>query len=131
MTTASHLLAPLPAIHSRHIPAGEVIFMEGEAGSEMYYIRSGAVNILDGYALIKTLEHGDFFGELALIDGQPRQSSAVAVTDCHLVPINPAEFQFLVRERPEFALRVMQSLAASLRLADDDAHLAIRLLQMA
>ncbi len=104
--------------------------MEGETGTEMYYLRSGRIHILDGYTRIKTLERGAFFGELALIDGQPRQSTALAVTDCELVVIGAAQFHWLVRQVPAFALQVMQSLANGLRQADDSARIAERLLNL-
>ena len=59
----------------------------------------------------------EFFGEMALIDGGIRSASAVAKTDCALVPINEKQFLFMVQETPFFALIVMRTLTARLRQA--------------
>ena len=55
------------------------------------------------------------FGEMALVDSEPRSAEAVARTDCKLVPINKKRFAFLVTETPFFALEVMQVMANRLR----------------
>lgn len=52
---------------------------------------------------------------MALIDQQPRSTSAVAHTDCKLAPINPARFNFLVQQTPHFALHLMRVMADRLR----------------
>ena len=55
------------------------------------------------------------FGEMALIDGSPRSATAVASEACELAPIDKAAFAHLVRQDPDFALRVMRLLAQRLR----------------
>jgi signal-transduction protein with cAMP-binding, CBS, and nucleotidyltransferase domain len=59
-----------------------------------------------------------FFGEMALIDGGTRSATAIAKTDCKLVPITEKQFLFMVQETPFFALRVMRTLTARLRQVD-------------
>jgi CRP-like cAMP-binding protein len=59
-----------------------------------------------------------FFGEMALIDGGTRSATAIAKTDCKLVPITEKQFLFMVQETPFFALRVMRTLTARLRRVD-------------
>ena len=59
---------------------GETIFVEGDLGSEMYIVQSGAVRIYREVGGVKqelaVMERGDFFGELAVLEGLPRTTSA-------------------------------------------------------
>jgi len=55
------------------------------------------------------------FGEMALIDNEPRSATALAITDVELVPISEKQFLFLVSQTPYFALKVMRILAQRLR----------------
>jgi len=95
--------------------AGDVIFMEGEPGDKMYVVSEGEVDILIGPDVVETAGPGSAFGEMALIDQSPRSASAIARTDCKLVPIDERQFQFLVRETPFFALTIMKTMADRLR----------------
>ena len=92
--------------------AGDVIFREGDEGDTMYAVVAGSVNILVGDRVVDTTEVGGLVGEMAVIDAQPRSATAVAATDCRLVPINQRRFLFLVQQTPFFAVQVMQIMAA-------------------
>ena len=61
------------------------------------------------------LSADSIFGEMALIDNEPRSATAVAITDVELVPISEKQFLFLVSQTPYFALKVMRILAQRLR----------------
>ena len=98
--------------------AGEVIFREGDPGEEMFVIRNGTVDIRVGDKTVATLEQDEVFGEMALVDHHPRSASAIAATDCELVPIDTRRFLFLIGQTPHFALQIMQMLAARLRQMD-------------
>ena len=65
--------------------------------------------------MINTHGAGEIFGELALIDTQIRSASAIAKTDCQLIPVNERRFIFLTQQHPFFALHVMRILAQRLR----------------
>ena len=113
----------LPSIFSdpsklRNFPAGTKIFEAGQSGKEMFIVHEGEVDITIGGQVVETLGPEQFFGELALIDDEPRSADAVARTDCKLVPLDQRQFTFLVDEIPFFALRVMKVLADRLRKAD-------------
>lgn len=95
--------------------AGDIIFQAGESGNLMYVIQSGFVDIFVGKQLVETAEAGHIFGEMALIDHHVRSATAIAKTDCKLVPIDQKRFTFLVQENPYFAIEVMQVLAERLR----------------
>jgi CRP-like cAMP-binding protein len=100
---------------------GEKIFQEGELGTEMYIIHSGKVRIykdIDGYdQTLSILEKGDFFGEMAVLEGLPRTASAEAEEDCVLIKINSANFISMIKANTEIAIRIMRKLSLKLREA--------------
>lgn len=105
-----------PDVPSRFFAAGEVIFREGERGEEFFVIRRGEVEIRSGNRLLETLGENEIFGELALIDADPRSADAVAKTDAVVAPITEKQYLFLVKHTPYFALKVLRVLARRLRI---------------
>jgi len=95
--------------------AGEVIFAVGDEGADMYVIQAGEVDLQVREKLVETVGEGGFFGEMALIEAGPRTATAIARTDCQLVPINRSRFEFMVHEVPAFAVEVMRALSRRLR----------------
>lgn len=98
--------------------ANDVIFRKGDPRSVMCVIKEGEVEIRLGDKVIETIGPDGLFGEMAMVDGEPRTASAVARTDCKLVPIDQKRFQFLVQQTPNFAIQVMQLLVERLRRMD-------------
>jgi CRP-like cAMP-binding protein len=101
------------------VPAGVIVYAEGEVGTHMYGIVTGEVVLMKGTTVVATLGSNDVFGERALIDQLPRNVSAVAVTDTKLAEIDRKLFLFLMHESPTFALGIMGALASRLRDYDD------------
>jgi len=101
-----------------YLKPGETIFKEGDTAKELYVIQSGQVEIQLGNRLLDTLEPNDLFGEMALIDGEPRSATAIAKTEVALVPMSKKNFLALVSRAPSFALDVMTMLARRLRAAN-------------
>jgi hypothetical protein len=103
------------------VKAGEVILVEGERGREMYIIEDGRVEIYrtaaGGELRIGTLEAGDFFGEMGLLDDQPRAASVRAATDTKLLRLDQTTFEQMIRRHPELSIRIMRSLCQRLRAA--------------
>jgi len=97
------------------LAAGETIFRQGDPRSVMFVVNEGEVEIQVGDRVVEVVQAGGIFGEMALIDGQPRTATAIARTDCRLVPIDQKRFQFLVQQTPYFAIEVMRVLADRLR----------------
>ena len=95
--------------------AGRPIFTEGELGDVMYIVAEGEVDILVQGTVIETVASGGILGEMALIDNKARSATALAKTDCKLLPINLTHFVFLVQESPSFAIQVMKVMADRLR----------------
>ena len=102
-------------IETRFFKTGSTIFREGEEAYELFVIKSGEVRIQIGNRTVSELSTDHIFGEMALIDNQPRSASAIAVTDVELVPVSEKQFLFLVGQTPYFALKVMRVLAQRLR----------------
>jgi CRP/FNR family cyclic AMP-dependent transcriptional regulator len=99
-------------------PADSPIFQQGDPRTVMYVVTEGEVEIRLGEKVLEVVGPNGIFGEMAMVDGQPRTASAVARTDCKLVPIDQRRFEFLVQQTPFFAIEVMRVLVARLRRAD-------------
>jgi MFS transporter, NNP family, nitrate/nitrite transporter len=120
-------LPPEELVHlaeiGRYISAkgGHAVFLEGDPGDTAYVILDGAVDIrrvgTDGAddVVIATLGKGEVFGELALIDGQPRSASAVARDDCELFIIERDEFIRVLSGTPRMLGDFMVNLSTRLR----------------
>ena len=106
------------SIETLRVRAGGVIFREGEQADEFFVIKSGYVRIQVGNRTMADLTADNIFGEMALIDSEPRSATAVAITDVELVPISEKQFLFLVSQTPYFALKVMRVLAQRLRVTN-------------
>ena len=101
--------------------AGQYVFREGDAGSDMYIIETGTIAILRqarGDAPLAELGPGDFFGEMAILEDQPRFAAARAETDVRLLRIERAQFADLLKQNVEVTVRIMRKLAARLRRAE-------------
>lgn len=105
-------------IEARFFKAGDVIFREGDAATELFVIKSGQVRVQIGNRTVTELAADSIFGEMALIDSEPRSATVVAITDTELVPVSEKQFLFLVSQTPFFALRVMRVLAQRLRVTN-------------
>lgn len=97
------------------IPAGATIFQEGDPGDAMYVVLGGTVDIVHKGKVIESVDDGNIFGEMALIDSEPRSASAVARTDVQVARVNQQRFEFLVQYSPFFAVEVMGTMAKRLR----------------
>lgn len=96
-------------------PAGKVIFEEGQPGTEMYVVNAGTIDMVAAGKVLETIEAGGIFGEMALVDNEPRSATATAKTECELVAIDSKRFEFLLARVPFFAVEVMRVMAQRLR----------------
>ena len=97
------------------VPAGGVVFREGELGIEMFGVIEGQIQLQTTDRVIAVLGPDDVFGEMALIDSSPRMATAVATVDSVLAVLDKHRFLFLVHETPTFALSVMSAMADRFR----------------
>ena len=106
----------------RKIKGGTTIFSKDDPGTGLFAVSAGIVKIRvpspDGREAVLNLVYaGEIFGEIALLDGQPRTADAVAMTDCELIAVDRRDFLALVREEPRIALTMITLLCARLRWA--------------
>lgn len=101
------------------LDAGAVVFNRGDAAHEMYAVVEGSVEIRKGDRVVATLGPGEVFGEMALIDSEPRCATAAALTNCKLAVINESRFSLLVNGTPFFALQMMRVITSRLRRTDE------------
>lgn len=97
---------------------GDFIFRERDSGADMYIIRNGQVELLKTRAgsecQVALLEAGDFFGEMSLLEDQPREVSARAVGPVELLRIDATTFDRIVQEAPEIPVRMLRMLCRRL-----------------
>ncbi len=99
-------------------PAGEVLAREGATGHEFIVIVDGTARVEIGGRTVATIGPGEFFGEIALLDGGPRTATIVAETDLVAEVIGQREFTMLVEGSPHLAKNLLIGLARRLRAAD-------------
>ena len=97
--------------------AGRTIVDEGGAGVGFYLILQGKVEVRKGGRLIATLDRGQFFGEMSVIDGQPRSADVVAVSSTKCWVLVSWSFAGLLKGHPEIALPMLKELVKRLRAA--------------
>ena len=110
----------------KKLQQGEVLFDEGEKGEVMYLIREGQIKITKGSAgdekVLAVLKEGDFFGEMAIIDGSPRSAGAVAASSVSLLVIDKETFKSKIKENPLIEY-VLETLSRRLRTTDEQIRL--------
>ncbi len=96
-------------------PAGTVVAREGEPGVGLFVIADGTADVTIGGKKKATLGPGDFFGEIALLDGGPRTATVTATSDVHLLGLTEWVFRGLMQEHPSIAVKTLQAMAGRLR----------------
>jgi CRP/FNR family transcriptional regulator, cyclic AMP receptor protein len=100
------------------VAAGDILISEGDDGEEFFVILDGRARVSRGGRKVAILGPGDAFGELALLDRAPRNSTVVAETEMELVVLGRREFADLIDEVPGFARKLLSATAHRLREAD-------------
>jgi len=106
----------LNIIHNRNYLSGEYIFYQGDPGIGLYIIHEGEVEIkrtneTGNIVPLAIFLSGDFFGELALIDGEKRSASAVAKTDCRLAVIFKPDLDEFIEAYPSKGIKILQGIS--------------------
>ncbi len=109
---------------SRTFAPKEPIFHVGEPGSSMMGVMVGTVRISlpawkDKHLILADLPGGEFFGEMALLDGKPRSASAAALTKCELLVLERRDFLAFLERSPMACLNIMQLLCGRIRYSDE------------
>jgi CRP-like cAMP-binding protein len=112
------------AVRERSYPKQSIILFEDDPGDALYVVIAGQVKVVligeDGREVIlSVLGEGDFFGEMSLIDDQPRSAHVIAMDDARLLVLRREDFQRTLEEAPRIALGLLRALSGRLRRADD------------
>ena len=104
----------------RSMRRGATIFARGDPGTALIAVLWGSVRISvstsGGHeAVLNMINPGQAFGEIALLDGQPRTADAVAITDCELMVIDRRDFIPVLHRQPDVALKLIEILCARIR----------------
>ena len=99
--------------------AGDFVFHEGESGDRAYIIVSGSVEVVKSEGaeetIIATLEKPAYFGEMAIIENQPRSASIRAKSDCVFLAIDGFEFRNLIKTNAELAFNIIKVFSGRIR----------------
>jgi len=101
-------------------PAGHEIVVRGEGGVGFMIITEGAVTVQTASGRVRKLGAGDSFGEMALLDHEGRSATVKADTDVTLATIPEWNFKPFLKEHPEVAYRLLQTLSRRIRQAEAD-----------
>jgi CRP/FNR family cyclic AMP-dependent transcriptional regulator len=106
------------------VKSGAAVFRTGDSGDSLCLIESGRVRIsmtdeLDKQITLAELAAGDFFGEIALIDGEPRTADAIAIEDAQIAVLSREDFLSFVRSDPDVAMEMISAVSHRLRRTDE------------
>jgi CRP/FNR family cyclic AMP-dependent transcriptional regulator len=96
-------------------PAGSIVFNKGDAGSCMYIVQSGVIEMTIGEKVVEVCGPNEAIGFMSMIDGAPRSSTARVKEPCELSVLDQRKFRFMVDEVPNFALYIMGAMARRIR----------------
>ncbi len=94
---------------------GAYIVHEGDLGHELFIIVRGEVEVVSGGRKIDTIRENGYFGEMAILDSQPRSADVVAVTDVTLLKIARDDFYEIMKQRDEVAIGIIKVLNRRIR----------------
>jgi CRP/FNR family transcriptional regulator, cyclic AMP receptor protein len=110
-------------MHNVSFKAGDTIIAEGDDGDTAFFIVSGSVEVIIGQGAnartVGTLQTGEVFGEMCLIEPGPRSATVRAATDAECLAASYAEFVAAIEENPARAVGFMKTLVRRLRLMND------------
>ena len=108
---------------TREYKKGDVIIKEGDLGREMFIIKSGSVDVIKRDdkkdIVLATLEKGDFFGEMAILENVPRAAMVIAREVTHVIVLNIGSLLIKIRKDPAFAFNMMQKMSKRIRMLNE------------
>src|SRR5574342_159452 len=107
-------------------PAGTAVTQIGEPGDSFFIIIDGAVAVRTPVGAASQLQPGDFFGEMSLLDGEPRSATIVATTPVRLLIVDRSHFWRLLDETPDLVRRMLTILSRRVRRLEQTVHAILR-----
>jgi membrane protein len=105
---------------TRGLNPGEVVFPEGDRGREMFYVLDGTVQLTRGGQVLREMQPGEYFGEMAMLIETPRTAAAVAgPAGATLASVSEANFETVLRENPGIVQAILREMAARLKATND------------
>jgi len=101
---------------------GAKIAAQGEEGTSFYMILEGSVEVRRSRRVIAKLGRGDFFGEMAILDGQPRSADIIAIEKTNCLALSRSTFKTLLESNPDLALSILQEVVRRLRETTKSIH---------
>jgi hypothetical protein len=114
-TPENVLSSIVPIMHEVSFQANQQIFAKGDLGASLFIVYEGQVGVFNGTQQLATFSKGDFFGELALLDAEPRSATAVAQGAAITFRLDQEDFYDVMEERPEVLRNIMKVLCQRLR----------------
>ncbi len=112
----------LPHLQKRNFKKGEFIVKIHDKGDSLYLVESGELKVTlkkkEREVILSLLKKGDFFGEMALLDHQPRSANVVALTKTELFELKKDDFQRFIEKHPKVLVKILHILSERLRQAD-------------
>jgi len=109
------LKAIVKASEERKFKTGDIILGKGEGGVGFYLIVDGSVEVKSDSDILAKRGPGQFFGEMAVLDNQPRSADVVAAEPSRCFIVSEWSFKALISENPRIALKMLQELVRRLR----------------
>lgn len=131
---------------TKNFETGSLIFMENSEGEKCFFVSEGSVKVTrlskDGKEVILAmLNKGEFFGEMALLDGESRSANVIALEKTEVLTLNREDFLSVLEEYPQIAIQLLKEMAhrlrksdrqiASLSLSDAEKRIALCILRFA
>ena len=101
-------------------PADRTIARQGEIGTGLFIVATGGVRVVRDGQVIARMGPGDFFGELSVLDGAPRNASVIADEPTTCIALATWDAERVLREQPGVALKILRELVARLRRTESD-----------
>ena len=119
--STSQLRTIRKAVEEIIVPNGKVICKEGMAGREFFFIVEGYAHVLRNGKRVTTLGPGQYFGELSLLDRQPRSATVIASSNMELLVLEYRKFHGLLTAMPVLSAKMLSTMATRLRESDTKA----------
>ena len=108
---------------ARHYESGKFIFLEDSEGEQCFFVVQGSVKVTrlskDGREVILAmLNEGEFFGEMALLDGESRSANVIALEETEVLTLNREDFMVVLHDYPQIAIQLLKEMAHRLRKSD-------------